>query len=178
MVSDEKLLLEFCRGDRQAMGELITRYREEMLNFFYRRVDSIASAEDLVQELFLRVIRKADQFRAQARFSTWLYQIAINLLRNFYRQRKIFQLDPEAESEAPLPLIMPDFTEKIQLRTDIRNLLSQLKDEFRLILELTYFQELSTVEIADILQLPIGTVKSRRYHALRQLAQRIGEHEA
>jgi len=84
MLSDERLILQYCRGHQPAIAILVERYRDEMLNFFRRRVASHTIAEDLVQELFLKIIRNACRFQARARFKTWMYRIALNLLKNHY----------------------------------------------------------------------------------------------
>lgn len=175
MISDEQLIKKYCKGNRQAMAILIERYQDEMLNFFYRRVDSKTQAEDMVQELFLKVIRHAHRFRAKARFSTWLYRIAINLVRNFYRRPRRVSTEEAPEFWANIQDKAANFTASFELKSDLQRFMRKLKQDFQLILELTYFQDLSTDEVAKVLNLPVGTVKSRRFHALKQLDRLMQE---
>ncbi|MBN1351997.1 RNA polymerase sigma factor [candidate division KSB1 bacterium] len=177
MASDEQLMLRYCRGNRQAMADLIERYRDEMLNFFYRRVDSQALAEDLVQELFLKVIRHAAGFKARSKFSTWLYRIAINQLKNYYRRPKLEALSEKTDAIEKSAVTPDDHSTTIHLKADLNRFISKLKKEFQIILELTYFQDLDTEEVARVLELPVGTVKSRRFYALRQLGKLMQESE-
>lgn len=172
MISDERLILQYCRGHRPAMATLVERYRDEMLNFFYHRVSSQPVAEDLVQELFLKIIRNAHRFQARAKFKTWMYRIALNQLKDYYKLARREVAGSIAEAESPV-----EFTAEIDRKSDLQRFLANLKQEFRTIIELTYFQDLSTQEVAGVLNLPEGTVKSRRFYALRELAKLLQEKE-
>lgn len=172
MLSDEQLIFQYCRGHQPAIAILVERYRDEMLNFFCRRVASQPVAEDLVQELFLKIIRHASRFQARSRFKTWMYRIALNQLKNHYHTAGRELPGTAAENEPTV-----EFAPEIERQSDVQRFLGKLKPEFRTILELTYFQDLSTREVAGILNLSEGTVKSRRFYALRELAKLMQEKE-
>jgi RNA polymerase sigma-70 factor, ECF subfamily len=86
--SDENLMTRFGRGDETAFSEIVGRHQHRLLNFIYRRTGSRELAEDIVQETFLRVVNAASRYQATAKFTTWLYTIALNLWRNEVARRR------------------------------------------------------------------------------------------
>lgn len=182
---DEELLLRLGQGDAQALRTLIERWREPLYGYLYRLLGSREDSEDLFQETFLRVLRHAQRFDQGRSFRPWLYSIATNLVRNCYRSRgyrDALSLDRgEREGEeAGTPLHArlagraPGPAESASGSEDalrVREAVEALPEKGRVALVLFYYQGLAYQEIAEVLEVPLGTVKSRIHNALGQLAQ-------
>jgi RNA polymerase sigma-70 factor (ECF subfamily) len=158
MISDETLMLEFQGGSREAFEQLFTRYRGPLYGFFRRRLDGDQRAEDLTQETFLAVIGAAERYEPRSLVRTYLYGIAMNLLsaerRKRHRDSPPGQPAPEATtSEAPDAVLW------------IRQALAKLDDSEREILMLREYEQLSYAEIAELLEMPVNTVRSRLFRS-------------
>jgi RNA polymerase sigma-70 factor (ECF subfamily) len=167
--SDEDLIERFQRGDLYAFDLIVKRYKDQLLNFVFRFVGNLEEAEDIVQETFLRVYRKRHAYKRVAKFSTWIYTIAGNLARTELRRRKRKKLfsvtdmgfedkDFEITDEAYNP---EDRTHGIMQEEIIQKEIEDLSPKFREVILLRDVQELSYEEISKIVNVPIGTVKSR-----------------
>jgi RNA polymerase sigma-70 factor (ECF subfamily) len=154
MDSDEALIAQFGRGSREAFEELFARYREPLYGFFRRRLDSRERAEDLAQETFLAVIRGAPRWEPKALVRTWLYGIALKLL---YAERRKLQRGAPSES------VVVGEAEDTKLW--IRQALARLDATEREILMLREYEQLSYAEIAELLRIPVNTVRSRLFRA-------------
>jgi RNA polymerase sigma-70 factor, ECF subfamily len=171
MTRDEALMLDFQRGSREAFEELFARYREPLYGFFRRRVDSRERAEDLLQETFVAVIRASARYEPRALFRTYLYGIAFKLL--VAERRKQARSAPSGESGQEHATNNP---------TDaalwVRRALECLDPSEREILMLREYEQLSYSEIAELLRLPLGTVRSRLFRsrmALRKYLEPEGK---
>jgi RNA polymerase sigma-70 factor (ECF subfamily) len=154
MDSDETLIAEFRRGSREAFEELFARYREPLCGFFRRRLESRERAEDLTQETFLAVIRGAARWEPRALVRTWLYGIALKLL--YAERRKLKRSSPLADSAAggaPENALW------------VRQALAKLDETEREILMLREYEQLNYAEIAELLRIPVNTVRSRLFRA-------------
>jgi RNA polymerase sigma-70 factor (ECF subfamily) len=151
-------MLEFRCGSQQAFEQLFTRYRGPLYGFFRRRLNGDQRAEDLTQETFIAVIRASAQYEQRALFRTYLYSIAMNLLAA--ERRKQFRDSPPGEI-APEPATddAPDTA------LWIRQALARLDDSEREILMLREYEQLSYAEIAELLKLPVNTVRSRLFRS-------------
>lgn len=158
MISDEALMLEFQGGSRPAFEELFARYRGPLFGFFQRRLNGDGRAEDLTQETFLAVIRAADHYQPRALVRTYLYGIAMNLLAA-ERRRRAKDAPPGKEAPEPAKRGAPDSV------LWIRQALDKLNDLEREILMLREYEQLSYAEIAELLELPVNTVRSRLFRA-------------
>jgi RNA polymerase sigma-70 factor (ECF subfamily) len=161
MISDEALMLEFQGGSREAFDELYARYRQPLYGFFRRRLDGEMRAEDLAQESFLAVIRGSARYEPRALFRTYLYAIALNLLaaeRRKHRQSTPFVSEPEMTSVSA-----PDHD------LWIRQALEKLDRNQREILMMREYDQLSYAEIAELLRVPLNTVRSRLFRARMML---------
>jgi len=182
--SDEELVKLFTDGREWAFNELIERYSKKLLNYINRMVYDRDRAEDLLQDTFIRVYRNIHRFDTSRRFSTWLYTIATNLakneLRNVSRSPLLFFQDLffhnkyklmfEAADQGAKP---DDQVYKNQLRDLVAGVVRELPKNHRLIFTLRETEGKSYVEIAEILDCGIGTVKSRLNRARNKFARLI-----
>ena len=187
--SDESLMLRYRDGDVRAFEVLVTRHRKPIYNFILRFVRDTAQAEDVMQETFLRLIKSADAYERQAKFTTWLYTIARNLCVDASRRakhRKVTSLDaPVGNDEDASPLIdmVADGTAGVdrkainhELALRIRKAVDALPDEQREIFMLREISDLQFNEIAQIVGCPENTVKSRMRYALEKLREALEEY--
>ena len=163
MVSDEALMLDFQRGSREALEELFARYRQPLYGFFRRRLEGRDRAEDLVQETFLAVIRGASRYEPRALMRTYLYGIALKLVA---AERRKLTRDPAPEQ----PDAVGGAVENVLW---IQQALEKLDPSEREILMLRECEQLSYGEIADLLRLPVNTVRSRLFRSRLALKQRL-----
>jgi RNA polymerase sigma-70 factor, ECF subfamily len=164
--TDEKLMLAFSHGSPEAFSELFHRYRQPIFAFFRRRLSDPAHAEELAQEAFLAVVRSAAHYEPRALFRTYLYAIAFKILRA-HRRKIIFRAAFFASQSASRDSAALDHTETELL---VRRAVAKLDVTDREVLLLREFEQLSYAEIADLLQLPINTVRSRLFRARMALA--------
>jgi len=165
-------------GDDAALAELLARYEHGLAAFIYRNTGG-REVEDLFQETWLRVVRSAARFDTARRFSTWLFQIAVNLCRDQLRkqgregtQRGI------AESSGGRVDVDSHVEPRPELAIDAERLLARLPVEQREALILKYYHDMPETRIAEVLDCPTGTVKSRVHNALAKLASLVEEDES
>jgi RNA polymerase sigma-70 factor (ECF subfamily) len=176
--TDEDLLVSLRGGHSDSLGVLVARWEAPLFRFVSRLVDRPDDARDVCQETFLRILDKAQAFRDGARFSTWMYQIALNLCRDQTRRKRRWgrlMLEPPAvSSEAPRDHAAPETEvtsptmalEQTQRRSAVRRALAVLPQDQREVLLLKEYEGLKFREIADVLGVPESTVKSRMYAGL------------
>jgi RNA polymerase sigma-70 factor (ECF subfamily) len=177
-LTDEDLLVAVRGGQADSLGVLVARWEVPLMRFVSRMVDRPDDARDVCQETFLRILDKADAFRDGARFSTWMYQIALNLCRDQTRKKRRWgrlMIAPAAvESDVPHEHAAPETLETnpvaaledSERRGAVRRALSGLPAEQREVLLLKEYEGLKFREIADVLGIPESTVKSRMYAGL------------
>ncbi len=168
-LSDEELIRRFQAGDEAAFEEIIHRYANRLMNFAYRFLLDMEEAEDIVQDTFLKVYQNRYAYKEIAKFSTWIYTITANLAKTVLRKRRnrrlfyFSRLSPtEKEIEFPAPEPIPQT--KIEGQYDkkaIQKAILKLPEHFRTAIILRDIQELSYEEIGNIINAPLGTVKSR-----------------
>ena len=175
--SDEELIARFQEGDEQAYTELVNRYRDKLMTFVYRFVNDMEQAEDIIQDTMLKLYTHKHYYRNIAKFSTWIYTIAGNLAKTELRKRKnrkvtnISQMGPE-DRDYELPSVAPETDEVVQseyIEKKIQAAIQNLPLHFRTVTILRDIQELSYEEISKIVEVPLGTVKSRINRARLQL---------
>jgi RNA polymerase sigma-70 factor (ECF subfamily) len=168
-IPDEELLSRVVSGDIDAFDEIVYRYKDRLFNFVYRFVGGRETAEDIVQETFLRVFRKRREYKALANFSTWIFTIAGNLAKSELRRRKRWRFlyidkeeDGERKMELPDDSWRPDnVTQSALAEATIHKAIDSLPAKYREVIILRDVQNMSYQEIADIVGCPVGTVKSR-----------------
>jgi RNA polymerase sigma-70 factor (ECF subfamily) len=170
-------------GETDAFGEIVGRYENRIFATVFRIVGNAEDARDLAQEAFLRAFSKLDTFKEGARFSTWLYTIALNLTRSELRKRKALKnrpplslhalegsrlADPPAPGEAPEEILGREELHGMALRE-----IEALDPESREVVVLRDMQDLSYEEIAEVVGCPVGTVRSRLHRARSTLRARL-----
>ncbi len=164
MTSDEALMLEFQRGSRRAFEELFARYQGPLYGFFRRRLPSVERAEDLVQETFLAVIRATSRYEPRALVRTYLYGIALKLLTG----ERLRQAKDRPVPESSLEPAMDDPSDSVLW---VRQALEKLEAMDREVLMLREYEQLSYGEIAQLLRVPLNTVRSRLFRARMALKE-------
>ena len=179
--TDEELIARFQEGDEQAYTELVNRYRDKLITFVYRFVNDMEQAEDIIQDTMLKLYTHKHYYRNIAKFSTWIYTIAGNLAKTELRKRKnrkvtnISQMGPE-DRDYELPSVAPETDEVVQseyIEKKIQAAIQNLPLHFRTVTILRDIQELSYEEISKIVEVPLGTVKSRINRARLQLQKEL-----
>ena len=173
--SDSELMQQIVSGDQAAFSELYLRYKSRMYYYFYRMLGNSAdSANDFLQELFLKLIEKPESYNPAYSFSTWFYSVANNMCKNEYRKRGIRQEYQDVEALEPQIDYLSDSTiEHEQVVEKIFATLDSLGEEQRSAFLLRYREGFSIKEVAEILELPEGTVKSRLFYAKKLLAEKL-----
>ncbi|HWB79283.1 MAG TPA: sigma-70 family RNA polymerase sigma factor [Nannocystaceae bacterium] len=173
--TDDELYRDWALGDRRAGSVLVDRYVRPLARFFVNKVASTGDAEDLTAETLEILARRLGEFAGRSSVRTWVFAIAHNVLRNHLRRRGGHE--PFDESVHAVASIGPSPITALARRRELQRLLSALRAiplMFQVVLELTYFEQLSRSEIADALALPPGTVASRLRRAHELLAIELG----
>lgn len=185
-LSDEQLVALTVKGDVSAFNEIVARWEGRLYNFVYRYIGDAEEAKDITQESFVRAYSHLEGFRGQSKFSSWLYQIALNLCRSKLRRKKSRPTVSIDDREEDNPLwSLPDeratpdeHTLEQERAVAVREALAQLPEAQRTVIILKEYNGLKFREIAEILDTPESTVKSRLYHGLDNLAQALGHLQA
>ncbi len=169
---DEELIKEIAKGNEKALKELMNLYRSRLFFYAYGILQNYEDAEEAVSETFYQVWRSAKSFRGGAKVSTWLFGITRNVSRNMLRKRL---REPKTLEIMEQDALLDDTHlegEDIQL---IKEALEKLPPTHREVLHLAFYEDFSYEEIANILGVPLGTVKTRVFHAKRKLLEVINE---
>jgi RNA polymerase sigma-70 factor (ECF subfamily) len=183
---DEQLLDDYRHGDNTAFSKLVDRYQRELYHFLVRFLGNRASAEDVFQETFLQVHQSAEQFDLQRRFRPWLFTIAANKARDLIRSQARRPTNPLQASISPGDDESGEFIdlmqsaaespsepmEKRELQQTVHDTVTGMPDHLREILLLSYFHQFPYKQISEILDIPLGTVKSRLHAAVAHFADR------
>jgi len=169
-LTDEELITLFQQGSADAYNEIVARYKDKLVNFVYRYVGNYDDCEDIAQETLIKVYTSKHLYKEIAKFSTWIYTIAINLAKTKILKKnkmRTFSLS-EAYDEEDKDFDIPDeaFTPDTDanskfLNQHIQNALNQISENYRQLVILRDIEDLSYEEICEITGLPMGTVKSR-----------------
>jgi RNA polymerase sigma-70 factor (ECF subfamily) len=172
--SDEVLLAAHLGGDQAAFGQLVARHERRIYGLCLRILGNREDAEDATQEAFVAALRKASSFRRAAAFSTWLYRIAVNAATDQARRRgraRLAALDPEDAGLAVDP--GGELGEVVAAAVTVQTALAQVPEEFRVAVVLCDLYRLPYADAAQILEVPVGTVKSRVFRGRAALAERL-----
>jgi RNA polymerase sigma-70 factor, ECF subfamily len=179
----KKRILQVLKGDQDAFGEIVEIYKDKVYQISYRMLGNRHEAEDIAQEAFIRAYTNIHSFNIDLKFSTWLFRIATNLCIDRIRKKKPdFYLDAEVAGTDGLTMYSQiasntDLPEKqvesLELEESIQREILKLPDKYRSVIVLKYIEELSLIEISEILDIPIGTVKTRIHRGREALRKQL-----
>lgn len=176
---DRRAVARFLAGETEAFAELVERHKDAVLCFVRAYADGWEDVDDLAQEVFVEVHRSLPGFRGDALFGTWLYSVARNVCRHRLRARLALRrrrTDAPDEAWLDVPDGLPGHEVRLEdeeSRTQVREALGALPPGHRAVLTLSYWEGLPYAEIARLLGIPEGTVKSRAHNAVVMLAERL-----
>ena len=170
--SDEALIVAIADGDRRAMQALYQRHNVRIYRFLLRLTNDASVAEDLVSEVFIDVWRQAENFKAQAQVSTWLFSIARHKALSVLRRRSDAQLEEQVACAIEDPADGPETIVGNEDRSAvIQSCLAQLSAPHREVIDLVYYHDKSVDEVARIVGIPASTVKTRMFYARKQMGK-------
>src|SRR3954454_14919029 len=179
----KKRIKQVIKGDQNAFGEIVEIYKDKVFQLAFRMLGNRHEAEDIAQEAFIRAYINIESFNINLKFSTWLYRIATNLCIDRMRKKKPdYFLDAEVAgtegltmySQIPSNTPLPESeVESLELQDTVQKEILKLPDKYRTAIVLKYIEELSLNEISEILDLPLGTVKTRIHRGREALRQQL-----
>ncbi len=174
---------EVIKGDQEAFGEIVEIYKDKVFQLCFRMLGNRHEAEDLAQEAFVRAYVNIKTFNQSRKFSTWLYRIATNVCIDRLRKKKPdYFLDAEVAGTDGLTLYSqlasegksPDSeVETLELQAIVQSEIMQLPDKYRIVIVLRYIDDLSLNEISEVLEMPLGTVKTRVHRGREALRKKL-----
>lgn len=167
--SDNELVAKCCSGDLEAFNELVKRYRNRIFNLAWQLLGDRDEAEDVAQEVFLHAFEHIGDFHYSSQVFTWLYRIAVNACKMRFRKRR--PIEPLSDESETYTNDWQEIEKQWILKRQIDIALSRLPENLRFVLVLREMHELSYEEIAQVLGIPIGTVRSRLFEARKRFAQ-------
>lgn len=168
--TDEELIARCQQGDEQAFRELVDRYKNLVFAVVARSAGNPSRVEDLAQEVFLRIHRGLPYFRGDAKLTTWIYRIVLNLLSQDAERRRGSRevaLDPDVAAHEPRT--NDRSVSDLELRDRLEKALARLPANYRLLIAGHYLQEVKYEDLAEALGIPVGTVKTHLHRAKKQL---------
>lgn len=184
MANDDKILVRKAQdGDKEAFGELASKYQQRIYDLAWNFTHNVEDAYDLSQEVFIKAFKAIDSFRGNSAFSTWLYQIARNAGIDYTRKRKrrkstsfgdmgiIDRLSRKSPQTQPI-----DKVEGAEIGEQIKNAIHQLSKRQKQVFVLRHYEGLNLKEIAETLGLKIGTVKAHHFNAIRRLRKLLSHY--
>jgi RNA polymerase sigma-70 factor (ECF subfamily) len=174
--TDEDLLASHLRGDQHAFGQLVSRHERRVYGICLRMLGNREDAQDAAQEAFLAALRRASTFRQAAAFSNWLYRIAVNAATDQARRRGRTRAVPLEPDDAGGPVLAhdpADHGEAVATAVTVQAALARIPEEFRAAVVLCDLLRLPYAEAAAVLEVPVGTVKSRVFRGRLALADQL-----
>lgn len=179
-MTDQKTLVDnILAGDQNAFKTLIGQYQRLVTHFVFRMVPSQADREDICQEVFVKIYQHLDRFRFDSSLSTWIGRIAYNTCLNHLEKKKLPLYDDLSDDDREFEPVddesaQPDFGyEKREISTILKAVIDRLPPVYRAIVTLYHLDEMSYAEIADIMNMPEGTIKSYLFRARKQLKEML-----
>ena len=177
-MNDDQLIAQTLAGNRDAFGELVTKYQVRLYNTMIQIVGNTEDAYDVTQDAFMQAYLRLDTFRRSSKFYTWLYRIAFNVAIGMRRRYRAHRMAESIQQEMHDRLVdrerRPEeiLISKENIKT-VRDVIGRLDDEFRSVVILRELEEFSYEEIAEILDIPIGTVRSRLHRARMMIHEHL-----
>jgi RNA polymerase sigma-70 factor (ECF subfamily) len=187
MTSDEELVARATAGDQEAFGQLVARWERPINALAYRTLRREEEARDVVQDAFLRAYRGLKGFKGEAKFSSWLYRITLNLCRDWMRKERRAPVAQVPEGTDPLDLAdqqaaptesVEDLVARREMSAAVQLAMAELPEEQRMAIMLKEYHGLTFQEIAEMLDCPLSTVKTRLYQGLTVLRRRLERQQA
>jgi RNA polymerase sigma-70 factor (ECF subfamily) len=187
MTSDEELVARATAGDHDAFAQLVTRWERPIYALAYRTLRREEEARDVVQDAFLRAYRGLKGFKGEAKFSSWLYRITLNLCRDWMRKERRAPVAQVPEGTDPLDLAdqqaaptesVEDLVARREMSAAVQLAMADLPEEQRTAIMLKEYHGLTFQEIAEMLDCPLSTVKTRLYQGLSVLRRRLERQQA
>jgi len=183
--ADDRRLIAAClQGDTAAFGDLVRRYQDRLYHTVYRLVDNAEDAQDVVQETFLNAYQSLDRFKGDSLFFTWLYRIAVNTAISFKRKKRVVAridggkgelgIEPADSSELNRP---GHALEQAEQERRVKQALARLSPEHRAVLVMKDMEGQKYENMAEVLQVPIGTIRSRLHRARFELRALLEQDE-
>lgn len=172
--SDTELLARAAEGDHDAFTQVMRAHEDRIFSVCLRIMGSREAALDVVQDTFLTVFRKSAQFKGKSAVGTWIYRIAVNTCYDHLRKAKRRPVEPMPDYYDPADEAAEDEVDSAGIRPDIREALMRITREFRAAVVLSDIEGMPLPEVAQVLGVPVGTVKSRVFRGRRQLAELLG----
>ena len=179
-LTDGELIENAITGEREdSFEELVRRYQRQITNYVYRMLNDYDASLDVTQEVFIKVYNSLARYSSEYKFSTWLYRIAHNAAIDYMRRHSVNEQSIEAENadgsfqlqiESPRPTPEQD-RERSEWRTEIESVVKCLPTVYRELILLRHAQDLSYDEIAEVTNLPLGTVKNRLFRAREMMRE-------
>jgi RNA polymerase sigma-70 factor (ECF subfamily) len=171
---DEDLVRRAVGGEISAFGALVERHERRVYNLALRMTGREEDARDATQEAFLTALRKLSTFRGDAAFTTWMHRVTVNACYDLLRKRgRAPVLDREGD-QAPEPPPQPDHADDVDLSIDVRRALLEIPEDYRVVMLLHDVHDLPYDEVAAVVGIPVGTVKSRLHRGRVALARIMG----
>ncbi len=183
VLEDRELVAAILAGEQERFAELVQRYERRLINYVYRMIRNYEDAHDLAQEIFIKVYMALDRYDPKYQFSTWIFRIAQNAAIDQIRKKTLpeesltkedrqeggeRQMQIEADVVSPYRAVF-----NIEMADAIETAVQDLPEDYRDLIELRHFAELSYDEIAEVKQLPLGTVKNKLFRARNMLKERL-----
>ena len=181
-LDDRALVARILEGDRDRFTDLVRRYEKRVINYVYRITHRYEEAHDLAQDIFVKVYLALDRYDSKYQFSTWLFRIAQNAAIDVLRKKTVIEVplarptedEPQKEREFADPGVSPFRALKNkQLGAAIEKAVENLPPDYRELIQLRHFAELSYEEIASMKRLPLGTVKNKLFRARNLLKEQL-----
>ena len=176
--ADEGLVQRFQEGNAAAFEELVARHSTRVYNLCLRILGDPDEAADASQDTFLSALRKLHTFRGDAAFTTWLHRVTVNACYDSLRRKRrrpMLRVVTDEDDDRPEPSIpSPDHADRVVLSIDVAAALTRIPEEFRIALVMADVEDLPYEEIASVLEIPVGTVKSRVFRGRAALGKALG----
>ncbi len=183
---EDILIVQRClRGDKEAFGQLIEKYKRPIFNLAYRMLQSEEEAEDAFQETFLKAYKSLDKYKINYSFFTWLYTVALNVCRNRLKKKwryHFFSIDEPLHDDDKLTWQIADksmspevLLERKQAMALISEAINRLPEKYRVVIILRYLEDQSYLEISEIVGLPLGTIKTQIHRGRRIIQKYLKE---
>jgi RNA polymerase sigma-70 factor (ECF subfamily) len=184
--SDEELVEAVLRGQRERFGDLVERYQGRLVNYLYRLLRSVEDAHELTQEVFIKVYQALDRYDPRYRFSTWIFRVAQNAAIDEIRKRRVrlVSFDGREDDEGEAREWEPESPERgpygalrnAERGGAIQEAIDKLPWEYRELIVLRHFGELSYDDIARLKAMPLGTVKNKLFRGRQMLKEELAEY--